>query len=385
MADDTPRLTNLIGYLVKISAPGKRDRTGVVLPAKPGARNPGLRLAVSADRAIPFDPAQWTISVLHDDEYSYGNLPLDLLAARTALRIEHHREPAPDQRPVAIYKLRRDIAELYAIVDTQPRAKMSPAREAAWHNARTCVRCGTKSRRPLLAIDNGGRHCGSCLTTMAFERWCEQSRAMQAEIGEWARDVLADPAAVLIASDRGWNIRHLRAETVKGALIFDVRARNIDDIETGWYDDNPEKKAERRQRYAGTIGPVELAGLAASIAEARTIGWDRRDSFLEGSRVNPIPIIKPADAIQDRLALFSGVAPQRYGPWFRQPKIPWDYVPPRYPPYTMHRELRDGESRITEIAHLRTLLSLMAHNTPPAPSWVNPTTNQVITAKDIDR
>lgn len=382
MTDAPPRTTTLIGYLVKVSAPGKRTRTGVVLPPKPGARNRSLRLAVSADRAIPFDPAQWTISVLHDDEYSYGNLPLELLAARTALRIEHNREPAPDQKPVAIYKLRRDIADLYAICDTRPRTKLSPARAAAWKAARTCARCSQESRRPLTLADDGRRYCSGCLTAAAFERWCEQSRTVQAETAEWARGVLADPAAILIAADRGWNIRHLRAETVNGAVIFDVRARSIDDLDTGWYDDTPEKRAERHERYAGTIGPAELAGLAASIAEARTIGWDTRDSHLEGSRVSPIPHIKAADAIEPRLALFSGVAPsQRHGHWFPEPKMPWNRTPAAYPPFTMHRELRAGESRITEIAHLRTLLNLMAHNTPPAPSWRNPATRELLTAK----
>jgi hypothetical protein len=51
----------------------------------------------------------------------------------------------------------------------------------------------------------------------------------------------------------------------------------------------------------------------------------------------------------------------------------------------MHRELHAGESRITEIAHLRTLLSLMAYNTPPAPSWINPATNELVTPKDSSR
>lgn len=385
MADLTDRVTDLIGYLVKISAPGKRDRTGVVLPAKPGARKAGLRLAVSADRAIPLDPAQWTIKVLHDDEYSYGHLPLELLAARTALRIEHNREPGPDQKPVAIYKLRRDIADLYAICDTKPRTKLSPARAAAWTEARTCAGCSKPSRRPLPELRPlRTRYCADCARNVTFERWCEQSRAAQAAAAEWAREVLADPAAVLIASDRGRNIRHMCAETVGGALIFDVRVRGIDDIDSGWYDDTPEKKAERHQRYAGTIGPAELAGLAASIAEARGIGWTERDGHVNVARVTLLPRIKPEDAVEDRLALFSGVAPPNARRWFPEPKIPWGYVPATYPPYTMHQELRAGESCITEIAHLRTLLALMAHNRPPAPSWKNPTTGQVRTAPAAD-
>jgi hypothetical protein len=382
MADLTERVTNLIGYLVKISAPGKRDRTGVVLPPRPGARKAGLRLAVAADRAIPFNPADWTIKVLHDDEYSYGNLPLELLAARTALRIEHNREPAPDQKPVAIYK-RRDIADLYAIVDTLQRTKLSPARAAAWAEARTCAGCSKPSRRPLPELRPlRTRYCAGCVRDVTFKRWCEQSRAAQAAAAEWAREVLADPAAILIASGRGWNITHLRIETVGGALVFDGRVRSIDDLDSGWYDDTPEKKAERHQRYAGTIGPAELAGLAASISEARGIGWTERDGHVNGARVTPLPRIKPEDAVEDRLALFSGVAPPNARRWFPEPKIPWSYVPATYPPYTMHRELRAGESCITELAHLRTLLSLMAHNKPPAPSWINPTTRERMIAKD---
>jgi hypothetical protein len=385
MADPTGRVTNLIGYLVKISAPGKRTHTGVVLPPKPGARNRGLRLAVSADRAIAFDPAQWTIAVQHDDEYSWGNLPLELLAARTALRIEHHREPAPDQKSVAIYKLRRDIADLYAIVDTKPLPALSPKRAAAWTAARTCARCAKQTPRPLpQRPPERTRYCSDCAATVAFERWCEQSRAAQAETAQWARDVLDDPAAILIATDRGWNIRHMRAETVKGALLFDVRVRSIDDIDSGWYQDTPEKKAERHQRYAGTIGPDEFAEAVMPLADTRMIGWYYGDAST-GTGYSLIPHIKRDDQVSERLALFSGVAPQRHGYWFPTPQLPWSHYPPTYVPYTSHRALYDG-SLITQIAHLRTLLNLMAHNTPPPPSWVDPATRKVvIAAPSIDR
>lgn len=377
MADLTGRVTDLIGYQVKISAPGKRTRTGVVLPPRPRSRNGGLRLAVSADRTIPFDPAQWTIAVQHDDEYSYDNLPLELLAARTALRIEHHREPAPWQKPVALYKLRRDYAELYAICDTVPMPALSPARKAAWTAARTCARCGSPSPRPLPELDDRKRYCGPCRSTLAFERWCEQSRAVQAECAEWARAVLADPAAVLIAGDGNWKIRHIRAETTAGAVLVDARVRGFNDLGGLWINDSPEKYAARRQEYAGTLGPDEFAILATPLAEARIIGWYQSDRST-GDGNSPIAHIKRDDEVSERLALFSGVAPQRQGWWFPTPRIPWSHYPPTYVPYTSHRALRDSDSRITEIAHLRTLLNLMAHNTPPPPSWVNPTTRELV-------
>lgn len=379
MADTTGRVTNLIGYQVKISAPGKRDRVGVVIPPKAGARNKSLRLAVSTDRAIPFDPARWTITVQHDDEYSYGNLPLELLAARTALRIEHRREPAPGQTPVAIYKLRRDIAELYAICDTVPMPALSPARAAAWTAARTCTRCSKTSPRPMVELDDRRRYCSSCRSTIAFERWCEQSRTVQAEVAEWARGVLADPSAVLIAGDGKWNIRQLRAETIGGAVLFDVRIRGFNDLGgTSWHQDTPEKYAERLARYADTIGPDEFAEAVLSLADARMIGWYHNDAST-GHGHSRIPHIKRDDVVSERLALFSGVAPQRQSQFFPTPRLPWSYYPPTYVPYTSHRALCDG-SLITQIAHLRTLLNLMAHNSPPLPSWVDPTTRKVVIA-----
>lgn len=377
MAETTKPVTDLIGYLVKITAPGKRARVGVVLPPRPRARNRGLRLAVSADRSIPF-PTEGTITVQHDDEYSFGNLPLELLAARTALREERRREPAPDQKPIALYKLRRGYAELYAICDTVPMPALSPARAAAWAEARTCARCAHVSKRPMLELDDRKRYCSSCRHTIAFERWCDQSRIVQAEAAEWARGVLADPAAVLIASSGG-AIKHIRAEPVSGTVIFDLRVRGINDLAgLAWRDDSPEKRAERREKYAGTVGPDEFATLAAPLTDARMIGWYEQDRS-SGTGHNPIPHIKNGDRVSERLALFSGVAPHRNsGYYFPTPRLPWSNYPPTYVPYTSHRALRDGDSRITEIAHLRTLLHLMAHNTPPAPSWVDPTTRQVI-------
>lgn len=377
-------MTDLIGYLIKASAPGKRTREGVVLPPRPGSRNRSLRLAISADRTIPFDPAQWTIAILHNDEYSYGNLPLELLAARTALRIERHREPAPGQKPVALYKLRRDVADLYAIVDTKPLPDLSPARAAARTARRTCSRCADQRPRPLPEHTDGNRYCSKCAPQVAFERWCRQSRAMQGQITVWARAVLADPATVLIAGDRSWDIRHLRAETLAGTVIFDVRIRSIDDLDdVSWSGDTPEKAADRRTHYAGTVGRSQFAPIAAALTDARLIGWTENAAHT-GDAVTEIPHVKPGDAVDDRVALFSGVAPQRHGDWFPEPKIPWMYIPTTYPPYTMHRTLLAGDSLTTELAHLRTLLNLMAHNTPPAPSWVNPTTRQLITAKDVD-
>lgn len=380
MNDLTRQVTNLIGYLVKVSAPGKRTRTGVVLGPAPGARNRGLRLAVSADRAIPFDPAQWTITVLHDDEYSYGNLPLDLLAARTALRIERHREPAPGQTLVALYKLRRSYADLYAICDTVPRAPLSPARAAAWTAARTCARCAATSPRPLPQLEHRKGYCGPCRNLLAFERWCEQSRTVQAEAAEWARGVLADPAAVLVTVDRGWDIKHVRAEEIGGALIFDQRVRTIEDLDANWWEDTPEKKAARHAKYDGSIGPRGFEHYARHLTQdqARMIGWSERDTW-SGGGVS-LPAIDRQDAVGERLALFSGVAPQRHGYWFPVPRLPWSNYPPTYVPYTSHQALRGG-SLITELAHLRTLLNLMAHNTPPPPSWVNPTTREVVVDK----
>jgi hypothetical protein len=371
---------DLTGCLIKATAPGKRTVRGVVLPPRPRSRTGRLRLAVAERKAAaPFDPEQWTVTRLAGPGYSYGDLPADLLATRTMLRTEMRREPGPKQRPIGDYKLRKGTADLYAVADTVPLPELSPARAAVWTAARTCGRCGKQALRPLPEHADLGRYCSACRTAAGFERWCEQSREAQTETVEWARAVLADPAAVLIAGDCGWDIRRLRAETVAGSVIFDVRLRGVDDLDRlAWANDTPEKAAQRLEKYADTIGATQFAPHAAALTGTRLIGWYDNDAGTGHAHIPAMPRIARADAVCERLALFSGVAPSAGGHWFPKPRIPWMHRPPTYVPYRSHQALRDGDSLTTEIAHLRTLLNLMAHNTPPAPSWVNPATREVV-------
>ena len=172
-----------------------------------------------------------------------------------------------------------------------------------------------------------------------------------------------------------------RAETLAGAVVFDVRIRGFDDLDGHWHNDTEEQRAERHTRYAGTIGPAAFKPHTDALTDARMIGWDQYASST-GHGYSSIPPVKRQDSVSERLALFSGVAPQHYGTWFPEPKIPWSNYPPTYPPYTMHRALcENGDSSLVAvIANLRTLLHLMAHNNPPAPSWVNPTSGKITVA-----
>lgn len=363
-------MSNLIGRHITATAPRRRVLRGVVLPPAPGSRSTKLRLALD-DRPKPvtFDPTQWTITCGAGPLYRHGQLT-EHLATRTMLKTELRREPAPGQKPIAEYQLRKGTAELFAVVDTVPMKELSPARAAAWTKSRTCERCGTVRPRPIPEND-GAHNCSDCRKTIAFERWTEQSRRAQAEAAAWARGVLDDPAAVLVARAPGWDITRYRVESVlSGCLLVDERIRGIDDLHSITF--SPPKTVEEfadwAAKYDGTINRHQLAELAPSLKESRLIGWHSQSATGSVGIGN----IANTDVVSDRLALWSGVAPVNGAPyWFPEPRIPWSYYPPTFVPYTTHQGL-DPENLAARISNLRTLLHLMAHSTPPEPSVHRP-------------
>lgn len=363
----------LIGCLIRADAPNRRTRRGVLLPPKsPRFRH---RLTVDGKPPIPFNPDGWTITVLAGPLYRHSELPAEHLATRTMLKTELRRQPAPGQKPVAEYKLRKGTADLFAVADTEPMAALSPARAASWTAMRTCQRCGKERPRPIPEQD-GVRNCSDCRKTLAFECWKEQSRRAQAEAAAWAREVLDDPAAVLVARSKGWDITRYRAETVAGEPLLDERVRGIDNVD----DDSPyfstpadpEQAAEmivaRRAKYDGTISKTHLAHLAPAFTDFRLIGWYQQCAT---GNVG-IGHINSDDVLSERLALWSGVAPANGAPyWYPEPRMPWSYHPPTFVPYNTHRSL-DEDNLPARISNLRTLLHLMAHSTPPEPSVHRP-------------
>lgn len=365
---------SLIGCLITATAPRRRALRGVVLPPAPRAITNTLRVAVDGTaRPRPFIPDQWTITILAGPVYSYGILPVEHLASRTMLRTEQRRQPAPGQKPIAEYRLRRGTADLYAVADTKPMPQLSDNRADAWTRARTCHRCSKPGPRPFPSHADGGRYCSACREQLAVDRWTEQSRAAQDDAALWARAVLDDPAAILITHDREWKIRRIRAETVAGTVIADVRVRTFDDLGMlAYHSDGPTEIADREAAYAGSIGPAGYAETAPALAVSRIIGWDY-NCRQTGHGMTHVADIALDDVVEDRLALWSGVSsPHRFGDYFQSPRIPWSWTPRTYPPYSAHLELRsrkgDDVDLGAELRHLRTLIHLMAEQEPPQPS-----------------
>lgn len=365
--------THLIGCLIEATAPRRRKLRGVVLPRTERSRSDALRLAADGRAPIRFDTDGWTITVIAGPIYTFGELPAEHLATRTMLKAEMRLQPADEDAWIAEYKVRKGTVPLYAVADAVPMKELSPARAEAWAKARTCQRCGELRPRPLAENPDGGRNCGPCHELLAAERWTEQARRAQEDAAAWARDILAEPDTLLLTHDKPWHATRLRVETVAGGLVFDGRLRNFDDL--GWItnSDNytPEQIQANLQKYEGTIGRTEFAPTAAELEGRRIIAWYDRDTWIEGHQ---LPRVEPSDALGDRLALWTGHAPRRQGRWYPEPRFPWNFLPNTFPPFKAHRELHRGGNPAAEISNLRTLLHLMAWNSPPTPTVPQPTT-----------
>jgi hypothetical protein len=373
---DTPG-AELIGCLIKATAPGKRTMRGVVLPPAAGARTPLPRLDgdVSRRPTVPmrFNPDDWTITVEAGPDYSYGNLPAEQLATATMLRTELRL--MPNGKVLGTYRTRDGAAALYAVADAVPMAPLSPARAAAWTAARTCIRCGEAKRRPLPNYPSAGRLCDTCQATVAAERWTERARAAQADAAAWARDILAGPNILLIARDGNYDRPHVRVEWLTALsqsdgdplVIFDGRLRKVDEprhFDDEWW--TPERIQAWHDKYEGTMPPSEFRKIVESYGALRIIAWSERDRWFDVE--NGLPFVAAGDELGERLALWSGEAPHRSGNWYPEPRLPWGYYPQHFPLHTTHRALRHAGNLPAEIASMRMLLHVMAGNPASEPT-----------------
>ncbi|GAA3096382.1 hypothetical protein [Streptosporangium carneum] len=139
--------------------------------------------------------------------YRYDEVP-DGLATRTQLVRDHRRRPAEGQAPRGwLFYHGNKHAPLYEIETARPMRPLSEAQVAAARARRThayvCGVCLTESTRPLeLSVDRA-LACGECVMAMmdirnhdARHRAWQRDRAAAAA---WAREVLADPAAAVVA------------------------------------------------------------------------------------------------------------------------------------------------------------------------------------------
>ncbi|GAA2685390.1 hypothetical protein [Nonomuraea recticatena] len=254
-----------------VSASGRRRLAGVLLPPAKAGGMP--RLHSDHGGVVPLDPARWLIEpevgleerrksrrLIHCPAgrliYRYGDLPVAQLATMTMLR-RTRRRPADGQQPIASYMIYRGYAPLYSVADSVELPPLPPSRQAARDLTRTCARCGAKSDRPWEKGRDGQRYCGDCFEPAA-EAWWRQQCAVGREAAQaWARDVLADPATLLVYAPGEYPRVRLRAETLDGQVVVDVHL---------WRGFNEQRAADRlkwwpeqeRDRYTDPADAVDL-------------------------------------------------------------------------------------------------------------------------------
>ncbi|MBS2962612.1 hypothetical protein KGA66_06105 [Actinocrinis puniceicyclus] len=389
MNDETPDPAfdeSLIGrYVEAVSA--RRTRSGVILP--PAGRSTRPRLAQDTGQVVPLDP-DWTIgdhpSLLRGRSgevlstarryggrptYRYGDLPAQHLATRTTLRTEHRRRPRPGQLIIAWYRLYRDWAPLYAIADAAPLPALPEKRAAAWSASRTCSRCGEQRARPLpLSPDpDPERYCTPCRQTTAQERWIEASRAAQADMAAWARDVLADPRTVLAASEDNhidWISPGYRVETVDGQVLLDTHVRTTTDDRAATY------RPDVRNQLEGSVYVGDLLETIRQISARRIVTWyggelDRLPQGLWKLVGDDFPRTHtaPEDRLSERYRLWTGESPNvRYEWWYPAPKLPWTWTGTG----EHERGYKTAQTAKARVHWMREYLTRMAEHDPPEPT-----------------
>ena len=383
----------LIGLYVSVKRRAHYEH-GVVLPPRPGTKAVRLRLALDDGRTVRIDdPAALDLTPHHSltretktnkilatakrvsgrPTYRYGDLPAKHLATKTMLRREHRRKPAPGQLPIAYYDAREMWAPLYAVVDAAELPPLPTARAEAFTGARTCTVCLTVFERPLPKSPEGDRYCEPCHQEAAEQRWLEQARAAQHQAATWAREVLADPTAVLVHRDRDWQIPAYRIETFDGTQLLHAKIRSFEDVETiRLGNDTPAERQKLRDRYAGTVSAREILPQLEALHGRRLITWaglHDQDFYAWDSenqrRLTPMLTSALDDQISPHFALWSPVAPWRgSGFWYRQPELSSSYTG-----HDGHIEhlLRVAPNLASALATIRGRLTAMATETAPEP------------------
>ncbi|MET7395580.1 hypothetical protein ABZS66_19030 [Dactylosporangium sp. NPDC005572] len=136
------------------------------------------------------------------------------------------RRPAEGQEPVAtLFYHGNQHAPLYEVEASQELPPLSPGRLARWTADRTCARCAAVSGEPLQTWDNHNRRlCDGCwgAQRLAEVRPSHLKRRLAAV--DWARGVLADPAAAVLVSitTSDFGSTRLYGAELDGTVLIDV-------------------------------------------------------------------------------------------------------------------------------------------------------------------
>lgn len=294
--------------------------------------------------------------------YRVDELP-PYLATVTRLRLLRRRL-APEQLPVASLLFMSShgwrYAALYRVDEAVRLPPLPPAREAAWLAARTCARCAGVSELRLPEVD-ARRVCSRCADLECRAAWQVRQNARRTAGRDWARGVLGDPAAVLVAETvRGWDkpfgvyaVRAASGEVLVDELLVCRRAgqRPADWPEAACVETLLEPLL--RLDAARLVGYRNwaLAKLADEVAVVRHTHWadqDRAFSFY----------VPAADQFAVRFSAWLG---------HRPPSWPWRFASPD--PSCSYEYAHVGEEAPdphTSVGQMREMLHRMADDDHPA-------------------
>jgi hypothetical protein len=206
---------------------------GLVLPPAPGSRAKPWRLRVlptGRSEPITIDGRRWMPSPAPARlakarfDYDKGRPLPAVLMTPNMLRQQLRAEPAKGQQPAGVLDGPHGaVTPVYYIRDAVPLPELKGKRATAWQRNRTCADCGKWRDRPWeLLGDTGIRVCPDCRDDRALRLWQDAKRAFAARARDWAKDVLADSNAVLLAFTGDVNSyrAHVRLADTTGQLLF---------------------------------------------------------------------------------------------------------------------------------------------------------------------
>jgi len=208
--------------------PAHRLRAALTLPA--GGRNSGDVVVLDA-RRWQFGPSGPQVDTAASRRvrctagrpvYTELTLPPDILLPLSVLR-RRRLLPARTQAPVATLRAVSGLlSPLYAVADAVPIPAQTPQQARALQRARTCGTCDVTSDEPLRMARDGRRYCPAHVDAAAERvKRAEYARG-RAVSTVWAREVLQDPATLMLALLHAENATvAVHAETVTGEIVFD--------------------------------------------------------------------------------------------------------------------------------------------------------------------
>jgi hypothetical protein len=233
----------------------------------------------------------------------------DTLATVTRLRLMRRRL-APGQAPAATLLYQPPAAvgpqytPLYEIAATVQLPPLPPVQQARWVAARTCNRCGTLGQAPLPVLDDGRRRCSGCLEAEACAGWWQRQNVRRLQGSAWAREVLADPAAVLVAEhNKEWDAPLQVAFRRPGMPPFLAAVL-------------PYRLRERASEFPDAAAADVYRGEIEQLGQARRIGWTEHPLYRLTEQTHwyewgwPVSLrVDAADTVLERYSAWLGDRP----------------------------------------------------------------------------